>query len=377
MYKKQAVFSVFALIFFLCVQGNVVSAQTSDEVDETLLTDSIIETENGDVVVVDDTFVDEDLVDVTEVPSGFGLWWRNVREQVSVSFTLDPLKKAEKQLRFAEERRQIFEAMIEDAETDEQRVRAEKQLEKSQEYLEKVEERRDKWANATEVERAEMIQQNIEKSHIRRENLFDRLEEKLPAERIAKLQEMRVKAEERGQKLLENIEQKEGLTSEQKARMILIREHVAEKKEELNIIKEARTQLEEDLKDASPEERKASMEAFQEERRANIKEQQDQVQELLEKRKKLTEELKVKASTGDEDAQLKLERVEQVNKNIVQKVEVHREDMKEKAEEHREIMEAKQETLPGDLRMKASTGDEDALKKLEILIFRIREFKVK
>src|SRR3989338_5543746 len=37
----------------------------------------------------------------TAIPSNFGLWWRGLREQVSLALTFDPVKKTEKSLLFA------------------------------------------------------------------------------------------------------------------------------------------------------------------------------------------------------------------------------------------------------------------------------------
>ena len=46
----------------------------------------------------------------TNVPSGLGLWFRDWREKISLTLTFNPVKKAEKQLLFAEERIKIAES---------------------------------------------------------------------------------------------------------------------------------------------------------------------------------------------------------------------------------------------------------------------------
>ena len=48
----------------------------------------------------------------TKAPSRFGLFFRGIKEQVSLITTINPVKKAEKQLQFAEERMKIAEKII-------------------------------------------------------------------------------------------------------------------------------------------------------------------------------------------------------------------------------------------------------------------------
>ena len=105
--KFLPAFIVFAMILFAAPTFAQTESTSTDDTD--VLTEDIIQTEDGDTVVIDDTYEDVDVEQVDEIPTGLGLWWRGVKERVAVTFTFDPVEKAEKELRFAEERRQIFE----------------------------------------------------------------------------------------------------------------------------------------------------------------------------------------------------------------------------------------------------------------------------
>ncbi len=343
------------------VEEVAVETEEVIEVDE-ILTEDIVETDDGEVVVVDDKLEGEEEEEITEAPSGFSLFWRNLRERVSMGLTFDPVKKAEKQVRYAEHRRQIFEKLMENAETDEERARAARHLEKSQEYMEKVEARRERWAESNKQEVLERLKNNIAKSQVRRENLFDRLEEKLPVDRLERLQELREKALEKGQAILQRAENSDKLSPEEKSRLLRVRALTQQKKDNLEDLKKRRRALQDELAGADDATRKERMEALYRERREKIQDNKEKTKALLERRRTLTNELKTQAASGDEQAEARLKRVRKVNQEIKENAQERRENVQEKKEVLENIKDRKE-----DLRERAAEGSEQAADKLKKL----------
>lgn len=44
-----------------------------------------------------------------DIPSSWGFFWRDIQERISLALTLNPVKKADKQVTFAEERLKLAE----------------------------------------------------------------------------------------------------------------------------------------------------------------------------------------------------------------------------------------------------------------------------
>ncbi len=185
--KKIVILSGLFLLIFL-ILANVTYAQ--DGVDES----EFVDLEDIELDVPDD------------VPSSFSMWWRGFKEALSLAVTIDPVKKAQKQLKYAEERFQIAEMMAEQYQQDEKiQARIEKVLQKASEYMEKVADRQDKWWDQKD-ELEQRLLKNIANHQLRREEIMDSLEEGLPEEVQAEIQAFRGNALENGQRLLMAIE---------------------------------------------------------------------------------------------------------------------------------------------------------------------------
>jgi len=140
------------------------------------------------------------VVEPTEIPSAFGMWWRGIREKISVALTFDPVKKAEKLLVFSEERQKLAEFIANIATDEKLRAKATDMMEKAQEQIAKVEALKDKIAADTS-ERATRLKQNLAKHELNREEMMTRLEEKLPQAQ-GKLDELRQNGSAMGESLL-------------------------------------------------------------------------------------------------------------------------------------------------------------------------------
>lgn len=116
---------------------------------------------------------------IIKAPSSLGLWWRGVKENVSLAFTFDAVKKAEKSLKYAEERMQIAEKFSDLGENVKNQEKVQKNIEKAQKFMKKVELKKEKWLEDKNQEKVSNLIKNIANHQIRKEVIFDKLEEKL------------------------------------------------------------------------------------------------------------------------------------------------------------------------------------------------------
>lgn len=153
-------------------------------------------TESANAQVEVTATVDADTPEVSkDVPSGFGFFWRGFKERVSLLTTVNPVKKAEKQLQFAEERLQIAKTIAEKSTDPKVQAKAEAMVTKANEYIQKIEEKKEAWIEKKD-ERSERLLKNIATHELNREKVMDRLEEKLPVEQVQKIREERQKHQE-------------------------------------------------------------------------------------------------------------------------------------------------------------------------------------
>ena len=306
---KKRFFIFFGLILALSLMlGGVALAETdavnpdllveeTENIPEPMLVEEAAPTlyvENVDGEVQDDIIIGgldsatEQLEDMEieipeEVPSGFGLFWRGVRERVSIAFTADPVKKAEKQLKFAEERMAIAEKMSEVIDNPQIQERAQAMVERAQDLIAKAEEKKDNWMGQT-GERAEKLLKNMATHQVRVQKALDRIESNIPEEGQEKWDEMREKVEEKGQNFVNALqkgnvpeqvrEHLESVKQRIEDHMEVVKEYRDERKELLEAVKSGDENAKEDLQNLN-EERKQEME----QNREGYKEKKDEVRE--------------------------------------------------------------------------------------------------
>ena len=132
---------VWAVALTVLLSAGVVLAQTTTA--ETVSTTTSTTTTE---VVIDDTLIGVTVDEITKMPTTWGLWWTSVKEKVSEVVTLDPVRKAEKQLQFAEQRMKYAEYIAENTTDPKKQAWAEKMVEKANKFMEKVEAKKENWA---------------------------------------------------------------------------------------------------------------------------------------------------------------------------------------------------------------------------------------
>lgn len=141
-----------------------------------------------------------------EIPSGIGMFWRDIRERVSLLLTLDPVKKAEKHLVFAEIRIRIAEMIVEKASNNPKiQEKAEKMIERANEYIKKIEAKKEFFSNKN-IERAEGLAKGIAVHALNKENVINKVEKRLKPEVASKLDRIREESASSSRKILQSLE---------------------------------------------------------------------------------------------------------------------------------------------------------------------------
>jgi len=235
----------------------------------------------------------------------WGTFWQGVKEQVTLWTTIDPVAKAEKLNEFAEKRMVMAQALAEKAENNPKlQERAQKMVEKAEKFMQQITDRKDKIAEK-QTERAQKVLQKAAEQSLHRQEIINKIEEKLSPENLQKLEAIRLRGLENSQKIIEVIGS-ENVSEETKAHLeevkakiethlLEVKTFVEEKKvllekaqqgdetaiEELKAIHQERVQTREERK----EEVKTMMEEKREVRKEVIQEVKENRQELIEKAK--------------------------------------------------------------------------------------------
>ncbi|PLX26564.1 hypothetical protein C0581_03980, partial [Candidatus Parcubacteria bacterium] len=191
-FMKYRHFLYIGLIFVMCLGlGTAAMAQTD-------------ESDSGDTSTTTEEVISEDAVEeIDEVPTTFGLWWREVKERITVGLTFDPIQKAEKQLQHAKERMRIAELMSE-SENENVQERAANMIEKAQRFMSQVEEKREKWTDKSD-DKVNRLREHLADFQLRREEIMDKIEDRIPEDKQERIQELRQKGLEQGSRLLHAI----------------------------------------------------------------------------------------------------------------------------------------------------------------------------
>lgn len=320
-----------------------IDLNSEDVVEATLtLENTVLDEETEEVLEDSDEVLDEieeledlDIEEPTKIPSSFGFWWRNVREQISLAVTRDDVKKAEKQVRFAEERSKLAVYIVENSTDEKVQEKAQQMLEKADQYIQKVEERKEKFLEKADA-RVEKLLNNIAKHHVNKERVFDKFEDKLSPEKLEEFQEFRDKIEERHEKFLGDLENNPKVSEKVRAQVLKASIQVKEKRELREQVREDQKNLLEQIKQGNEE----AKILFQESRL----ERNEKVRELQESFKAERAEILEQVKSGDKEAVTKLRELNKdkaIERKAIQKeyVESFGEIKQEAREKVREVKE--------------------------------------
>lgn len=276
------------------------------------------ETVTDEEVLVDDTLEEVEVEEIEEEPTGFGLFWRGVRERVSLTFTFDPVKKAEKIVKYAEERMAIAERIAE-ARPDDERAqqRVANVLERANALIAQAEERKAELLENPD-DRARRALKNLANHNLRREHVLDRIEQRIPEDRLEAFQERRAEFAAQGRRLLNAINN-ENIPEEIRAHLEAVRDRVEDKAEEVRQFRAAHKELLEAAR-SGDEDAQARLENLRETRKGNVEEG--------ERVRTRAAELRGEVRNGNRDA---IDELRRLNGAEERRIQEHRENLKDRA----------------------------------------------
>ena len=269
--------------------------------------------------------------EVKSVPSGFGFWWRNIREWTSLALTIDPVKKSEKQLKFAEERIRLADYIIQNSTDPKIQEKAQKMLEKANQHMQKIEDKKDDLIKKAD-EKSQKLLRNIAKHNLNKERILEKIEDKLPPEKVEEFQQLRKTFEEKRQNFLNDLQNNPNVSQEIKDKLTNVLSRIKDIQQTREEFRIQQKDILEKIK-AGNKDAKDQFEKLREERKQNL-------EQLREQFKEQKEEIINKIKEGDKDAVEELKGLNQERQRESAKI---REAMKQKAGEIKEEIQLKRQ----------------------------------
>ncbi|KKS68789.1 MAG: hypothetical protein UV40_C0045G0002 [Parcubacteria group bacterium GW2011_GWA1_42_7] len=219
--KKTKILISLPILCLIALFSAAALAQQSDKPSATPLPaeaqEAIIDSDNLDNETQDLEGVD--LVKPNGIPTPFGLFWNNLKENISLAFTFDQTKKAEKRIFYAERKIQWAEYMAENSDDPKIQERAQKVIEQAQKHIDKIEANKEKLLEKMD-DRKQRVLDNIARHEANKQIVLDKLEEKIPIEKLEQFEQMRQRLEERTENFIEKITQNSSIPEDVKERII-------------------------------------------------------------------------------------------------------------------------------------------------------------
>lgn len=304
--KKAIFFSLFLGVFvFSCaavlaqeqdslsVEALEAVADSADLADETQSLDGvIIEKPNG-------------------IPTPFGLFWNNLKENVSLAFTFDPAKKAEKRIFYAERKIQWAEYMTENSDDPKIQERVQKVIEQAQKHIEKIEANKEKLLEKMDSRKQRALD-NIARHEANKQIVLDKLEEKIAPEKLQQFEQMRQRLEERAQNFINNMTSNANIPQE-------VKEKIIENKNRIQERMENRLELMKQNQELIQEAKEGNAQAIQE-LKAVREQAKEKIQEAKDEYKQERTQIINKINSGDKNAINELHQLNQERKTELQQI---------------------------------------------------------
>jgi len=264
--------------FFLFVTPAL--AQTDSTSDTTSASETTNATEDTEYegIVVDEQ---------TDVPSEFGLFIRSIRERLALALTFNNNRKAERAIKYAEERMLIAEKMYEKSDGEKLRLRARRVLEIANNILDESEDKEDV-ALKNPNEQTERLLRNRAKQLERHQQIMDRLEEKTTDETKDEILKLREEMALRARRL-ENAIQNENIPAETREHLQDVKDrieaHALEIREHIEAAKALRERAAQGEEKAEEE-----LKQLEERRREMVKQKVEEAEELIKRRREILQQ---------------------------------------------------------------------------------------
>lgn len=219
----------------------------------------------------------EVIEDTENTPTFWDLVWQNVKERVSLALTKDPSKKAEKQLKYAEQRMNLADIFASDAQTAKAQSRIKRMIKRANQLMEGIDKNKEKWSE--NKEKVDELISKIASFQLRSEEIFDTIEEKLPPEAIEKFQELRNRSLEISRQLWQAYEMNE-LPEKIRNEIVETKKIIEQRAEETKQYRNSYQELQ-DRVDSGDEDAQAELDRLQQERIERMKSRGGDLEDLM------------------------------------------------------------------------------------------------
>lgn len=290
-----------------------------EKVQETQEVEAEVEALASDAQQAEPTYEGIEVQEPQKAPTRFGLVFRGIRERISHAITLSQTKKAEKAMKFAEERMLMAEKMLENATSEDGKEQANKMLGKANEWMEKMQKSQEKAIEKGEKHISRLLQ-NRAKQFERQEQIMDRIEQKVEEKSdgsngdVGKVLEFRQMFTEKSRRL-ENALQNENIPEEVRTHLKEVKERIEAHADEVKKKVEEVKQLQEGVENGD-EKARVKFDQFRERRMEELRtkmEKRDEIKQIFkEKLENKFEELEEAVENGDEKASEILKKMKEI-----------------------------------------------------------------
>lgn len=315
-------FIIFGIAVFVFPTARAQEDATA-EIEQTLIAEAAVLSDEPEILE------GVQIAEPKSMPSSFGLWWRNWHEWVSVAFTLNPVKKAEKRLVFAEERVKLAEYIIQNSADPKVQDKAQQMLAKANEYIQKIEDKKDDLINSAD-QRVKILLQNIAKHQINKTLVLDKIEDKLPPEKLEQFQQFREKIETQQKNFLQNLQDNPIVSQEVKDKISEVATRIKTQVQERQEFRAEQKDLLDEIKTGN-EQARTEFEALRQDRQQQL---QQMHQEFREKKDEIINQAKDNNTEAINDLkqliQEKKQAVQGINQQIKNRVQEIRVELLQK-----------------------------------------------
>lgn len=318
--NTKKILILISVFFLSCLFSNFVSAQENSTTTDTNLVatstsdvEKIINEINSSNEIVSTDLQNLDGVNIKEpknIPSKFGIMWQDFRHSLSLTFTFDKAKKAEKRLQYAEEKIKIANFIAGQSDNPKVQEKAQKMIEVASKHITKIEENKDKYLDNIDERKARLLK-NLAIHKLNTEKVLEKMEDKIPAEKLEQFQNFRDKLAEKKDIFLEKIQSNSNIPDDVKQKITETQNAIEEKRVE-------REQIRLEMKDLIDNAKAGDQEVkneLEQKRTEIIQTKEQKIQELQNKKAEIIEDIK----SGDEN--LKRQAILEMKKiNLEQKI---------------------------------------------------------
>ena len=262
------------------------------------------------------------------LPTGRTLFWRSLGERVSLWLTTDPLKKAQKELQFAEERTRLADYIAKNSADPARQEQARQMLTRAAEYLAAIQNKKDALLKNNDDAEKNLLE-NVGRHFTNQQAVWERLEDRLPPEKLAEFQTFKDQALAQQNKFLADLAGRTNIPADVRAHLQAVKQRIITTMKARDAIRQAQADLvaKAQAGDAAAREklqllRQKLAAKMQAEKDALLKRRDDMIEKIKAGNPRAVEELKKLNTEMQQKIQPVAPLLQNLQKNLEQKMEL-------------------------------------------------------